>query len=207
MRLAPALLAAALLALPAAAQPILQTPAEALAQDAGEYARAHGVGLDEAIGRLRAQEASVPETDRIAALYRDRLAGISIEHAPRYRIVVLLTGDARAVAEVVAAEVGIETVHAEVTPQDKLDVVERLRAEGRVVAADDAPEPDPDVLAQRDVAGDDGVRRDEGAALDRMEQAALREEGHRRALEVRQKPKVPPAACARRNPAVSVWFV
>ncbi|HLU29169.1 MAG TPA: heavy metal translocating P-type ATPase [Glycomyces sp.] len=47
---------------------------------------------------------------------------------------VLLTGDSRAVAEAVAAEVGIEEVVAEVMPEDKLAHVGRLQAEGRVVA-------------------------------------------------------------------------
>ncbi|MBT2384782.1 cation-translocating P-type ATPase [Streptomyces sp. ISL-11] len=47
---------------------------------------------------------------------------------------VLLTGDNRAVAESVAREVGIDEVVAEVLPQDKVAVVERLRAEGRTVA-------------------------------------------------------------------------
>ncbi|MEU4027438.1 heavy metal translocating P-type ATPase, partial [Streptomyces anulatus] len=47
---------------------------------------------------------------------------------------VLLTGDNRAVAESVAAEVGIDEVHAEVLPEDKVNVVKRLQAEGRVVA-------------------------------------------------------------------------
>ncbi|MFJ8051068.1 heavy metal translocating P-type ATPase [Streptomyces luteogriseus] len=47
---------------------------------------------------------------------------------------VLLTGDNRAVAETVAAGVGIETVVAEVLPEDKVDAVRRLQAEGRVVA-------------------------------------------------------------------------
>ncbi|TCJ00610.1 heavy metal translocating P-type ATPase [Aeromicrobium sp. IC_218] len=47
---------------------------------------------------------------------------------------VLLTGDRRAVAEAVAAEVGIEQVHAEVTPERKLEVVRELQASGRVVA-------------------------------------------------------------------------
>ncbi|RCG28236.1 Cu(2+)-exporting ATPase [Sphaerisporangium album] len=47
---------------------------------------------------------------------------------------VLLTGDARAVAASVAAEVGITEVVAEVLPAGKVEVVERLQAEGRVVA-------------------------------------------------------------------------
>ena len=42
--------------------------------------------------RLRAQEESVPATDRLQDLYGDRLAGLYIEHRPAYRIVLLLTG-------------------------------------------------------------------------------------------------------------------
>ncbi|CAL9567616.1 Copper-exporting P-type ATPase [Streptomyces sp. enrichment culture] len=47
---------------------------------------------------------------------------------------VLLTGDSQAVAEAVAAEVGVDEVIAEVLPEDKVAVVRRLQAEGRAVA-------------------------------------------------------------------------
>ncbi|MFF8845771.1 heavy metal translocating P-type ATPase [Streptomyces sp. NPDC015127] len=47
---------------------------------------------------------------------------------------ILLTGDNQAVAETVAAEVGIDEVIAEVMPEDKVDVVRRLQAGGRSVA-------------------------------------------------------------------------
>ncbi|MEU6090435.1 heavy metal translocating P-type ATPase [Streptomyces sp. NPDC047085] len=47
---------------------------------------------------------------------------------------VLLTGDNRTVAEAVARAVGIDEVIAEVLPEDKVDVVRRLRDEGRTVA-------------------------------------------------------------------------
>ncbi|MGQ0837806.1 heavy metal translocating P-type ATPase [Actinokineospora sp.] len=47
---------------------------------------------------------------------------------------VLLTGDNAAVARSVADEVGIDEVIAEVLPQDKVDVVARLQAQGKVVA-------------------------------------------------------------------------
>jgi len=48
--------------------------------------------------------------------------------------VALLTGDHRRTAEAVAAEVGIHRVIADVLPEDKAAEIERLRAEGRVVA-------------------------------------------------------------------------
>ncbi|MFF7014138.1 MULTISPECIES: heavy metal translocating P-type ATPase [Streptomyces] len=47
---------------------------------------------------------------------------------------VLLTGDNRTVAEAVAREVGIDEVHAEVLPEEKVEVVKRLQAAGRSVA-------------------------------------------------------------------------
>ncbi len=47
---------------------------------------------------------------------------------------VLLTGDNKAVAESVAAEVGIDRVIADVTPADKLRTIHELQGEGRVVA-------------------------------------------------------------------------
>jgi len=47
---------------------------------------------------------------------------------------VLLTGDTTATARAVAAEVGIDRVVAEVMPADKVEVVRRLQADGRVVA-------------------------------------------------------------------------
>jgi len=47
---------------------------------------------------------------------------------------VLLTGDNEATARAVAAEVGIDEVIAEVMPADKAATVERLQAEGRIVA-------------------------------------------------------------------------
>ncbi|HEY6005458.1 MAG TPA: heavy metal translocating P-type ATPase, partial [Anaeromyxobacter sp.] len=48
--------------------------------------------------------------------------------------VAMLTGDSRAVAEAVARELGIDTVHAEVLPDRKAEVIESLRRGGRRVA-------------------------------------------------------------------------
>ena len=47
---------------------------------------------------------------------------------------VMLSGDSRATAEAVARELGIDEVHAEVLPEQKGDVVEKLQAQGRTVA-------------------------------------------------------------------------
>jgi len=48
--------------------------------------------------------------------------------------IVMLTGDGKTTAEAVGRELGIKEVVAEVFPQDKAVVVERLKKEGRVVA-------------------------------------------------------------------------
>lgn len=47
---------------------------------------------------------------------------------------VMMTGDNRTTALAVAAQLGIDEVEAEVLPQDKAKVVQKLRAEGRAVA-------------------------------------------------------------------------
>jgi Cu+-exporting ATPase len=48
--------------------------------------------------------------------------------------VVMLTGDSRTTAEAVARKLGLDEVIAEVLPDQKVAVVERLQKEGRVVA-------------------------------------------------------------------------
>jgi P-type Cu2+ transporter len=48
--------------------------------------------------------------------------------------VVMMTGDARPVAEAVAAELGIHTVFAEVLPEQKASKIEELKRQGRRVA-------------------------------------------------------------------------
>jgi len=96
----------------------IQTHEQALAQDAAQYAEQFGVTQREALRRLKAQQDSVAATDSIAREFADRLAGISIEHVPEYRIVVLLTGSEpvpdRSVAGVpIIFRTGAKASHAE----------------------------------------------------------------------------------------------
>lgn len=75
------------------------------------------------VGRIAV--ADTPKTSSAAAVRAARELGLEP---------VLLTGDRRSVAQSVAASVGIDIVHAEVMPADKLAVVNDLQSRGRVVA-------------------------------------------------------------------------
>jgi Cu+-exporting ATPase len=65
--------------------------------------------------------------------------------------IVMLTGDNRATAQAVARRLGIAEVEAEVLPEDKSRIVERLRREGRVVAMAGDGVNDAPALAAADV--------------------------------------------------------
>ncbi|MCU1584569.1 MAG: copper-translocating P-type ATPase [Microbacteriaceae bacterium] len=68
----------------------------------------------------------------------DTIKGTSVEAISRLRALglrpVLLTGDNAGVAHAIAAEAGIDEIHAGVTPQGKLDLIRALQAAGRIVA-------------------------------------------------------------------------
>lgn len=105
------------IAAPAAAQPV-QSRDEALAEDSIQYAAQFAVTADEAMRRLEAQQDSVPAMDAVAREFADRLAGISVEHVPQYRIVVLLTGseavsDRSAAGVPVVFRTGAKATHAQ----------------------------------------------------------------------------------------------
>ncbi len=82
-------------------------------------------------------KASTPEA--LAAL---RAAGLRI---------VMATGDGHTTAQAVGARLGIDEVHGEVKPQDKLALVERLQKEGRTVAMAGDGINDAPALARADV--------------------------------------------------------
>ena len=48
--------------------------------------------------------------------------------------IVIVTGDNRTTAEAVAAKLGVEAVEAEVLPEEKLNIVRRLKSQGHIVA-------------------------------------------------------------------------
>lgn len=86
-------------------------------------------------------------SDRIKDSSKDAL-----EHLLRMGIkVVMATGDNNTTAKSVATILGIEEVHAEVKPQDKLNLVEALQAKGYIVAMAGDGINDAPALAKSDV--------------------------------------------------------
>ena len=116
----------------------LEAEAERLRRDG---ATAIFVALDGKLAGVIAIADPVKETTpaAVAALRREGLR------------VVMLTGDNRTTAEAVARHLGIDEVEAEVLPDRKAEVVERLRRDGRVVAMAGDGVNDAPALAAADV--------------------------------------------------------
>lgn len=117
----------------------------ALAGEA-EALRAEGgtvifVAIDGRVAGLLAIADPVKETTP-AAITALKAAGIRV---------VMLTGDNRTTAEAVARRLGIDEVEAEVLPEEKSEVVSRLRSQGRVVAMAGDGVNDAPALAAADV--------------------------------------------------------
>jgi Cu+-exporting ATPase len=99
------------------------------------------VGVDGRAAGLLGVADPIKETtpEAIEALHR---AGVRI---------VMLTGDSRTTAEAVAGKLRIDEVIAEVLPEQKVDAVKGLQAEGRVVAMAGDGINDAPALARADV--------------------------------------------------------
>jgi Cu+-exporting ATPase len=99
------------------------------------------VAVDQAYGGLISISDLVKNTTP-AALADLKAAGLTI---------VMLTGDNRTTALAVGRRLGIERVEADVLPEQKSDIVRRLKAEGRVVAMAGDGVNDAPALASADV--------------------------------------------------------
>ena len=153
----------------ASEHPIAQAVARAARAEVGalptvsRFRNEPGVGV---VGTVAGHEVSVGRTNglievawdgvpRAVLEVRDTVKPTSAEAVRELKalglVPVLLTGDREETARLVADEVGIERVLAEVLPGDKVAEVKRLQAEGKVVAmvgdgVNDAP-----ALAQADL--------------------------------------------------------
>ena len=107
----------------------------------GDGATVIYVGVDAALGGVVTVADPVKETT-LQALEGLRADGMAV---------VMLTGDNATTARAVADRLGIDQVEAEVLPDHKADVVQRLRAEGRVVAMAGDGVNDAPALAAADV--------------------------------------------------------
>jgi heavy metal translocating P-type ATPase len=154
------------------------------------FLSSEGIALDGIPARVRELEPS--HTVVYAAADQHLIGAVALQDTPRpgaARLMrrlhilglrtVMLTGDSRGVAEAVAREIGIDEVHAELLPPEKVDIIERLQREGHTVAMvgdgiNDAP-----ALVQSDVgialgAGTDVAMQSAGVVLvsDKLDKVA-----------------------------------
>ncbi|MFA7282339.1 MAG: heavy metal translocating P-type ATPase [Sterolibacterium sp.] len=106
-----------------------------------EGASVMALGVDNTLAGL------IAVSDPIKATTPEAVAGLK---AAGIRV-VMATGDGLATARTVAGQLGIEDFRGEVKPQDKVDMVDELRAEGRKVAMAGDGINDAPALAKADV--------------------------------------------------------
>jgi P-type Cu+ transporter len=122
-------------------QPLPEMLETALAQAESAGKTAVAIGWDgKARGVLVVADAVKPTSAQAIAQFRE--LGLTP---------ILLTGDNARAARTIGDEVGIDEVIAEVLPQDKVDTVKRLQAEGKVVAMVGDGVNDAAALAQADL--------------------------------------------------------
>ncbi len=140
----------------------------------------HFVHEDEGISLEGAEEAIASCTQAGQSLLYlacgDKIAGILVIKDPlredafdfirqledlRMRRIVMLTGDSESTAKLVAEELGIDEFYAQVLPDEKLQVIERVKSEGHTVAMIGDGINDSAALRYADV----GVSLQHGAAI------------------------------------------
>jgi P-type Cu2+ transporter len=113
---------------PAMLKRLALTPAAAV-RDAADRAATRG----QASIYLLTSKAAVAAFTVADAVRPESRGAIQRLHAQAIQV-VMLTGDATAVANAVAADLGIDTVFAEVLPGEKVDKIKELKAQGKRVA-------------------------------------------------------------------------
>ena len=99
------------------------------------------LGVDNALAGMLAVSDPIKASTR-EALQQLKAAGIRV---------VMATGDSTITAKAVAAKLGIDEVHGEVKPKDKLDLVAKLQGEGAMVAMAGDGINDAPALAKADI--------------------------------------------------------
>jgi len=94
----------------------------------------HGTGADHSSEILVASNSQYVGAIGIADMLRpEAREAVRTLHAMGLQT-VLLTGDAKAVAQAIAKEVGIDIIHAEVLPDEKNEIIKQLISHGKKVA-------------------------------------------------------------------------
>lgn len=154
--------------------PLLQAEAVELSPEVAEVVDEFaGLGRTPMVVGLDGQVIGViGVADRVRA---DAAAMVSGLRAAGVDKIVMLTGDAQRVAEAVAGPLGLDEVHAQMLPDDKLAVVQELQAAGHTVAmvgdgVNDAP-----ALAAADIGVAMGVAGT-GVAIETADIALMKDD-------------------------------